>query len=168
MGKKVKNKDIAAKESGAPRPWVRAAESPAAAKAEAERIAKEVFPEGWQFSSEGNLTLLLEGDKAPVGYAVLDTKNRSVTDLAVLEQNRRHSKVLLDAILDYAERTGKEWTAAGARDSTSKVLLEYAAKSGRIEIISSKEVNGTLGADKRYDIVFKVKPRVKAAEQAKE
>jgi GNAT superfamily N-acetyltransferase len=124
-------------------------------KAQAEKIAKVVYPEGWQFTSEGDFGLALKDkNKGTIGYAMIDSENREVTDIAVLPEHRNQSRLLINALFDHIKRVGGDWTADMRESSSYKVLKAY-EKWGRVEILEDK-VSDNMGSDKMHSVKFRL------------
>jgi GNAT superfamily N-acetyltransferase len=129
-------------------------------KAQAEKIAKVVYPEGWQFTSEGDFGLALKDkDKGTIGYAMIDSENHEVTDIAVLPEHRNQSRLLINALFDHIRRVGGDWTADMRESSSYKVLKAY-EKWGRVEILEDS-VSDNMGSDKMHSVKFRLPERSK-------
>lgn len=124
-------------------------------KADMTRIAKAVYPEGWQFASEGEFGLALKDkDKGTIGYATIDRANREVTDIAVLPEHRNKSRMLINALIDQVRRLGGVWSADFRESSSYKVLKAY-EKWGRVEILEDS-VSSKMGSDDMHSVRFKL------------
>jgi GNAT superfamily N-acetyltransferase len=124
-------------------------------KAQAEKIAKVVYPKGWQFTSEGDFGLALKDkNKGTIGYAMIDSENRDVTDIAVLPEHRNQSRLLINALFDHIRRVGGDWTADMRESSSYKVLKAY-EKWGRVEILEDS-ISDNMGSDQMHSVKFRL------------
>ncbi|MDX1985829.1 MAG: hypothetical protein SFV17_03995 [Candidatus Obscuribacter sp.] len=124
-------------------------------KADMTRIAKAVYPEGWQFASEGEFGLALKDkDRGTIGYATIDRANREVTDIAILPEHRNKSRMLINALIDQVRRVGGVWSADFRESSSYKVLKAY-EKWGRVEILEDS-VSNIMGSDDMHSVRFKL------------
>lgn len=120
----------------------------------AETVAREVYPSGWQFagSHDTDYGLVLMHEDQVVGYSCMETGNRYVADIAVLETARKFSRKLVDATLAYCRRVGGEWTA-DCRESTSYKLMKLYERRGRV-VIREEAVNGDLNGEALHQLRF--------------
>jgi hypothetical protein len=120
----------------------------------AEEVARAVYPAGWQFagSEETDYGLVLMHEGQMVGYSCMETSNRYVADIAVLETARQFSRKLVDATLAYCRRVGGEWTA-DCRESTSYALIKLYERRGRV-VIQEEAVNGDLNGEPMHRLRF--------------
>lgn len=103
-------------------------------------VANAVYTNEWQFagSEETDFGLkLLKGDTL-IGYATIETINHYISDIAVLEEHRKYSKLLIDRVLKYCRTIGGEWRA-DCRVSTSYRLLKAYERRGRLNILEDCE-----------------------------
>lgn len=121
-----------------------------------ESVATQVYPDGWQFagSEETDYGLVLVHENQTVGYSCIETSNRYIADIAVLDTARAFSTKLIDSTLAYCHRIGGEWTA-DCRESTSYRLMKIYARRGRIDLIA-EEPNGDLAGETLYKLTFTV------------
>jgi hypothetical protein len=120
-------------------------------------VAQVVYPTGWQFagSEETDYGLVLMHESQIVGYATVETGNRYISDIAVLETARAFSRKLVDGVLAYCRRIGGEWSA-DCRESTSYRLLKLYERRGRVEIASEDLNTGNLNGEPMHRIHFTV------------
>ena len=122
----------------------------------AEDLAKEIYPEGWQFagSEESDCGFGLWVKEKMVGYATIEYTNSYISDLAVLEEYRKYSFHLLRAVLSFCKKQEEsEWTA-DCRESTSYKLLKVMEKRNIISIKKQEDNEVFLGKDRMFSISF--------------
>jgi GNAT superfamily N-acetyltransferase len=129
-------------------------------KAQIEKIAKAFYPEGRPVTPEGDFGLALKDkNKGTIGYAMIDSENHEVTDIAVLPEHRNQSRLLINALFDHVRRVGGDWTA-DMRESSSYKLLKAYEKWGRVEILEDK-VSGNMGSEQMHSVKLRLPERSK-------
>jgi len=150
----AKNPKVAVEAKERPQTWVRGGRSEDLAAAE--KIAKAVYPKGWQHvPDDADCGLVLvDKNKGVVGYATIETGNQYISDLVVLPEHRGQSMTLLNSLLAYMKQAGGTWTA-DCRESTSYALLKHAERKGRV-VIESDAVTDKMGDQPMHHVKFKV------------
>ncbi|MDP3506737.1 MAG: hypothetical protein Q8T09_01985 [Candidatus Melainabacteria bacterium] len=129
-------------------------------KAQIEKIAKAVYPEGRPLPSEGDFGLVLKDkNEGTIGYAKIDRENNEIKDIAVLPEHRNQSRLLINALFDHIRRVGGDWTADLRESSSYKVLKAY-EKWGRVEILEDN-VSGSMGSDQVHSVKLRLPERSK-------
>jgi hypothetical protein len=139
--------------------WVRGALTSDRSRIE-EVAAASYGYEGSQVNDESDVGLILE-TKADgvVGYALIDSQEYSIDDLAVLEEHRSLSNIFLRNLetkcKELEQQAGKVVTwSCHARETTSFKLLSYLEKKNKIKIAKKSESDVTIDGDKYYNIEF--------------
>ncbi len=123
-----------------------------------EEIARDVYPDGWQFVScdEGATGLVLLDEEGRIGgYAVFQEHHREVIDLAMrVDWRTRRSavKALFDAVLERVRSIGGTWRAS-ARETTSLRMLRAAHRRRQI-MLQELDVDATMGSDSMVNVEF--------------
>jgi hypothetical protein len=122
-------------------------------------IAEKVYPDEYQYVSEGDTTLILDAPgKGAVGYATIDLAHREVNDLAVLPEFRPQSRVLMRGLYAFLKENqtapGMVWNAT-LRASTTDRLLNFYDRQGVIKILTRQPAESMQG-EPMYDVKFTV------------
>jgi hypothetical protein len=134
--------------------------------AAAEKIAKAVYPKGWQHvpdTADFGL-VLVDKKKGVVGYTTIETEQQYISDLVVLPEYRQNSILLMNSLFAYMRRVGGTWSA-DCRENTSYNLVKVAEKKGRIKI-ESDEVTHKMGEENMHHVRFHMVSPTSAAETA--
>ena len=110
----------------------------------AQPIAQLCYPDGLQDvsmpdSSENTRGMvLMDKEKGVIGYAVWDTAEQNITDLAVHPDERKHTMTLLNAMISHIREVGGEWSL-NARNSSTYNLIKAFEERGRIKIHNEEQ-----------------------------
>ncbi|MDR3612284.1 MAG: hypothetical protein P4L53_01885 [Candidatus Obscuribacterales bacterium] len=123
----------------------------------AENVAEKVYPQDYRYVSDGDSLLVLDASgHGPVGYASIDLAAHEITDLAVLEKFRPHSRLLLKGVYDFLRtnqnQPGQIWNAE-LRQSTSDRLVNYYEQKGLLTVLSRRQVD-TMHGEPMYNVRF--------------
>lgn len=121
-------------------------------------IAQSIYPEGFNYVSEGETTLLLDSPAGGVvGYATVNVTDHEINDLAVLPQFRPYSQTLMRGLYGYLKgvqaHPGEVWTAT-LRASTTDRLLNFYDRQGKIKILSRQVAENDMQGEPMYDVRF--------------
>lgn len=120
-------------------------------------IVRECFGSEGGFVPEGNSGLVLEdAEHGSIGYAILDTINYTINDIAVLPQHRgRNSLKLINEVIKKCKTMCDTWDCQ-ARESTSYKLLKHYEKKGMIQILEEEDKGQRIDKEKYTYIKFKI------------
>ncbi|HEY9759666.1 MAG TPA: hypothetical protein V6C97_31190 [Oculatellaceae cyanobacterium] len=125
---------------------------------QATTIAQSIYPEDFNYVSEGETTLLLDSPAGGVvGYATVNVTDHEINDLAVLPQFRPYSQTLMRGLYGYLKgvqtHPGEVWTAT-LRASTTDRLLNFYDRQGKIKILSRQVAENDMQGEPMYDVRF--------------
>jgi hypothetical protein len=125
---------------------------------QASGIARSIYPDGYNYVSEGETTLLLDSPTGGVvGYATVDLSHHEINDLAVLPKYRPYSQTLLRGLFGYLKgvqtHPGEVWNAT-LRASTTDRLLNFYDRQGKIKILSRQPAEYDMQGEAMYDVQF--------------
>lgn len=122
-----------------------------------ELVAQTVYPEGWQFagSEETDFALKLLKGSQIIGYCTIETANRYISDIAVIEEYRKYSNLLINRVLNYCRTLGGSWEA-DCRISTSYRLLKLFERRGRLNLIEDCESSQSMDNHSMRRVRFEV------------
>lgn len=120
-------------------------------------VAQAVYPEGWQFagSEETDYGFKLVKEDVMIGYCTIESANKYISDIAVLEEHRKYSIKLIDRVLDYCKAVGGKWSA-DCRVKTSYRLLQAYQRRGKVSIIEVSDSSTSMDNDVMKNVVFEV------------
>ena len=123
----------------------------------AEVVAAKVYPKDYDYVSDGDSLLVLDAaGHGTVGYASVDLSTHEITDLAVLENFRPHSRLLMKGVYDFLRASQKQpgqiWNAE-LRASTTDKLLNYYEQKGLLTMLSRRQVD-TMHGEPMYSVRF--------------
>ena len=129
-------------------------------------VARACYPTGWQFISyeEADHGWIINApDGQPAGYAMVNSNDREVLDLAVLPQHRlRYTKPLFDELMKHMTERGGVWTA-DAREETSYKMLLRCRDRKLINIIKDEVSHDRMGTSQMHHVEFSMNGPVSAA-----